>query len=251
MKKFILLPFFLFACTNYLFAQVIGPVIDTYKINVTRNDNFIDETIPGHAHTNVTLDIKIGSNERTNSFSTDIVSSKDYSFPIIFLFPGTPPPVTYVKVTFSPSFLSSGYYPLNTNVGDQTIIPAIGNSSQNFGYGTSITCIAKNKYTFSITRFNAFSPNALKNSSPQNKTSIVHNPSLGFSELYYTATAKETISINVIDIYSKIVSAYTTDVEAGLNKLPINIQNNHVGGTYIVQWKSSNGTKGTLKMVKQ
>lgn len=72
---------------------------------------------------------------------------------------------------------------------------------------------------------------------------------MGISELYCATAGKETVSISVVDINGKTVRAYTTDIRAGQNKLPIDLQN-HPGGTYLVKWKSGNGANGTLKLMK-
>ncbi|WP_172282516.1 T9SS type A sorting domain-containing protein [Chryseobacterium sp. LAM-KRS1] len=256
MKKLILFLSFMSFFQSQIIAQIIAPVRDTYNITFTRDDNFIGETVPGHAHTNVTLDIKIGSNIRTNTFLPDVVSSKDYNFPVIYLLPGSPAPVTYVNVTFSTPSLQSGYYELGTHVGDETIIPPVTYYTGQFGYGVAITCIATNKYLMRITRFecNLCIPGGgipvTKTANPQNTPQIAPNPSMGLSELYYTAAGKETVSINIADINGKTINAYSKDLEAGLQKLPIDIQN-HLSGTYIVQWRSSTGKTGSLKLVKK
>jgi hypothetical protein len=260
MKKILLLLSFVFICQDQLTAQKNTVPAPTYNITVTRNDIF-SENVPGHAHTSVTFDMKIGSNERFNSpFPPDVATSKVYTFPIAFVFPGNPPPTKYGKVSFSnPSTLYSGYYPLPTVVGDHTTIPSdptmIYYPGQ-FGYGVDITCIAPNQYLLGVTRFECYictppgGGTVSKQAISQPKTALVDNSAMGISELYYTASDKETISVSVIDLHGKTVRAYTTDIQAGLNKLPVDLQNN-LGGVYLVKWKSSNGTNGTLKMVKK
>lgn len=268
MKKIILLLTFVFVCYNQLAAQKIitdpgtpVPVRMTYDITVNREDYYAHDVM-GHAHTPVNLEIKIGSNPQFNSFAPDEPSptlSKIYTFPVIYTLPGTPPPTRYVKVsTTYPSLVSSGgYFPLTTTVGDYTTITSDNLTYNNlgFGYGISIYCIAPNKYTMRVTRFECYRIPCdggilTKNSNTQNDApALVPNPSMGFSELYYTAADKETVSINVVDINGKIVRTYTTEVGAGPNKLPINIQN-YQNGIYTVQWKSSTGANGTLRMVK-
>jgi hypothetical protein len=122
-----------------------------------------------------------------------------------------------------------------------------------YGYGVDIYCNAPNKYTIRVTKFLChicIRPPVSKNGNLQsNDPILVPNPSIGLSELYYTAVDRETISINVVDINGKVVRAYTTDIEAGLNKLSVDLQNS-LGGTYIVQWKSNIGKSGTLKLIK-
>lgn len=266
MKKLILFLSFIFIGQNQLAAQTvitdpgtIGTVPErTYNITVTRDDG-IAENIPGHAHTGITLEIKIGSTSRSNSpvFAPDVISSRTYNFPVTLSLPGFPPPVRYAKVTFSyPLGLSSGYYALTTTVGDHTTISSDIYYPGQFGYGVALYCIAPNQYTMKVTRFECYlcvppggGTTLSKTAISQNDTTLVPNPSNGFSELYYTAIDKETISINVSDMNGKIVNTYSKDIEAGLNKLPIDIQK-HLGGTYIVQWKSSTGKSGNLKLMK-
>lgn len=261
MKKIFLLLFFVLIYQNQLTAQIISPVKETYNINVTRSDGFAHNVpnIPGHAHTDINLFIKIGSNEVFKTFAKDVSSSTAYTFPIIYVIGGNPTPVKYVKVTFGPlSPLQSGYYPLTTTVGSHTTIPSepsMINYNEQFGYGVDITCTAPNQYIMNVTRFECYictpgGGTVSKQAVLQPKTALVDNSAMGISELYYTAAGKETISVSVIDIHGKTVRAYTTDIEIGLNKLPIDLQN-YLGGIYLVKWKSSNGTNGTLKMVKK
>ena len=261
MKKLLLFLTFVFIVQNQLTAQiVIGPV-ETYNVAFTRHDDY-QLGNNGYAPTTVTLEIKTGATPpQFNTFPPDNYAPKNYAFPSFT----TSSQVTYVKVTFNdyvypnPS-LFSGYYPLSTTVGSHTTIsdpnlvvydPYPGR----YGYGVDLYCTAPNQYTIRVTKFLCHicvrpDTPVSKTANAQNNVSLVPNPSMGFSELYYTATDKETISINVVDVNGKIVRAYTTDVEAGLNKLPIDIQR-QLGGTYIVQWKSSKGTSGNLKLMKK
>lgn len=257
MKKIILLLAFLLVCQNQFMAQIIIGPVETYKATFTRHDDYVPGNI-AYANTTLTLEIKTGvTAPQFNSFPPNSITSKDYAFPSFV----TSSQVTYVKVTFndlvSPS-LFSGYYPLSTVVGSHTTIsdpnmivydPYPGK----YGYGVDIYCNAPNQYTIRVTKFLChicIRPPVSKNGNLQSdNTVLVPNPSMGFSELYYTAADKETISINVVDINGKVVRAYTTDIEAGLNKLPIDLKNS-LGGTYVVQWKSSIGKSGTLKLIK-
>ncbi|MBB6372412.1 T9SS type A sorting domain-containing protein [Chryseobacterium shigense] len=258
MKKILFLLFFVLVCQNQLDAQKNTAPAPTYNITVTRNDIFA-ENVPGHAHTDVKFDMKIGSNERlATPFPPDISTARNYNFPVTFSLPGTPPPTRYGKVSFSnPSSLYSGYYPLPTAIGEHTSIPSeptmIYYPGQ-FGYGIDIACTGPNQYVIGVARFECYlcvpgGGTVSKQAVSQPKTAIVSNPDMGISELYYTAADKEKISISVIDIHGKVVRAYTTDISAGLNKLPIDLQNN-LEGTYIIKWQSSNGASGTLKTVK-
>jgi hypothetical protein len=267
MKKFILFLTFALVCQNQLNAQKIitdpGTIgtapVPKYNITVTRQDDF-SPTTPGYAPTTINLEIKKGSNSQFNAFGPGALPGI-YTFPISISLPGFPPPVTYVKVTSTDSVyptLFSAYYPLSTVVGSHTTIsdpnmivyePYPGQ----YGYGVDLYCTAPNQYTMRVTKFLCYicvRPPVSKTANPQNSAVLVPNPSMGFSELHYTASGKETISINVADMNGKIVRAYTTDIEAGLNKLPIDIQN-QLGGTYIVQWKSNAGTSGSLKLMKK
>ena len=257
MKKIILLLTFLLVCHNQLMAQIIIGPVETYKVTFTRHDDYIPGNI-AYANTTLTLEIKTGvSAPQFNSFIPNSITSKDYAFPSFT----TSSQVAYVKVKFndvvSPE-LASGYYPLSTVVGSHTTISdpnliAYQPTYSGYGYGVDIYCNAPNQYTIRVTKFLCYTctrPTVSKNGNLQSdNTVLVPNPSMGFSELYYTAADKETISINVADINGKVVRAYTTDIEAGLNKLPIDLKNSLVG-TYIVQWKSSIGKNGTLKLIK-
>lgn len=258
MKKILFLLFFVLICQNQLDAQRNTVPAPTYNITVTRNDIFA-ENVPGHAHTDVKFDIKIGSNERVATpFPPDISTFRTYNFPVTFTLPGGTPPIRYGKVSFSnPSTLYSGYYPLPTAIGDHTTIPADPTMIYylgQFGYGVGITCTGPNQYVIGVARFECYlcvpgGGTAVSKQASQPKTAIVSNSDMGISELYYTAADKETVSVSVVDLNGKTVRAYTTDVRAGQNKLPIDLQN-HPGGTYLVKWKSSTGTNGTLKMMK-
>lgn len=254
MKKFILLLSFVFVCYNQLAAQIISPVKDTYNITVTRNDVYTPG-IPGYADTDVTLYIKIASNEQLNTFARNQITTKNYTFPVIYSTIGTPPPVRYVKLNFNNPILSSGYYALTTTVGDHTTILPVTYYPGQFGYGVTLYCTAPNQYNMRVTRFecNVCTPGGgttVSKATSNKDTALLTNPSMGLTELYYTAADNETVSINIIDLNGKVVKTYTREVTAGANKLPIDIQNN-LEGTYIVQWKSSTGKSGTLKMLKK
>lgn len=255
MKKILFLLSFVFVCQNQLTAQIISPVVDTYNIKVIRDDMY-NPSEAGYAGSNATLYIKIGSNTRHDTFNANAVTEKTYNFPITYVLAGTPPPTRYVKVIFTSPSLYSGYYPLTTTVGDHTTIPSEPTMiySNLFGYAVDITCIAPNQYNMKVTRFECYfcgptGNTVSKQAASQPKTAIVSNQDMGISELYYTAADKETVSVSVVDLNGKTVRAYTTDVRAGQNKLPIDLQN-YPGGTYLVKWTSSTGANGTLKMMK-
>ncbi|WP_318847147.1 T9SS type A sorting domain-containing protein [Chryseobacterium sp. JV558] len=238
-------------------AQIIIGPVETYKATFTRHDDYGQGHI-AYANAALTLEINTGvSAPQSNLFPPNNITSKDYAFPSFT----TSSQVTYVKAKLNDlggAQLVSGYYPLSTVVGSHTTISdpnliAYQPTYSGYGYGVDIYCDAPNQYTIRVTKFLCYTcvrPTVSKNGNLQSdNTVLVPNPSMGFSELYYTAADKETISINVVDINGKVVRAYTTDIEAGLNKLPIDLKNS-LGGTYVVQWKSSIGKSGTLKLIK-
>ncbi|MET3036886.1 T9SS type A sorting domain-containing protein [Chryseobacterium sp. NRRL B-14859] len=257
MKKFILLLFLLFIYhTNITAQSIINPL--TYDLTVTRSDDYTVGHI-AHANASVKVDIKIGPNEQNKTFPPSNTTPQIYQFPLIATLPGTPPLTQYVKVSFTyPSYLFSGYYPLPTTVGDFVNIsdPCLIDYNAQYGYGVAIFYSAPGKYTVKVTKFTCYlcipSGNCgilTKAAKTEQRVSLVPNPSMGFSEILYTANAKETVSISVADLNGKVIKAYTIDVREGLNKLPVDIENS-LKGTYIVNWKSSNGTNGSLKLIK-
>lgn len=251
MKKFILLVSFAFACQNQLTAQIIGPVKETYNVTVIRQDDYNNSTQPGYAPTTITLDMRIASSPQSGPtpqskpFGANNNSPQIYTFPLyVFSLPGSPPNIKYVRVSsndviFSNPQLISGYYPLSTVVGSHTTISdpymiAYNPPPGQYGYGVDLYCTAPNQYTMRVTKFLCHicvppDTPVSKVTNPQNDVTLVPNPSMGFSELQYKASGKETISINVADMNGRIVRAYTIDIEAGLNKLPIDLQN-QLGG---------------------
>jgi len=251
MKKIILLFSILFVCQNQLSAQKV-PARDTYNITVTRDDLF-NPGIPGYADTGTTLFIKIGSNEQNAFFSQTDGSAKNYTFPVIYTLPGGTPPVRYVKVGFNNPILSTGYYPLTTTIGDHTTIPPVVYLDQ-FGYGVDIYCTGTNQYTMMVARFECYNctPDGGTSSKKANilvASALAPNPTRGSTNLFYTATDKETISISVIDINGKAVETYRENLQTGTNKIPINLEK-HSAGTYIVKWQSSTGKNGNQKIIK-
>ncbi|ASK29368.1 hypothetical protein CEY12_04310 [Chryseobacterium sp. T16E-39] len=259
MKKIILLLCFVFICQNQLAAQIIIGPVETHNVAFTRHDDYSPGDI-AYANTTLTLEVKTGvTSPQFNSFPANNFTPKNYAFPSLT----SASQVTYVRVTFNdlvypnPS-LFSGYYPLSTVVGSHTTIsdpnlvvydPYPGR----YGYGVDIYCVSPNQYTIRVTKFLCYicvRPPVSKMAGPQKDIALVPNPSMGESELYYTAEGRETLSVNVTDINGKIIKIYTKDVEAGLNKIPIDIQN-HLSGSYLVQWKSSTGKSGSLKLMKK
>lgn len=266
MKKIILLLFFCFFCQNQLYAQFGGGNNPSYNIDVKRTSYF-NSTDAHYAGATAKLDIKIGTTENSKSFApvgTNNPLTQYYEFPLFITGPAT----RYAKISFNDPnnpfigyYLYSGYYILPTTIGDHITISELCmiDYDKQFGYGATITLTDTNKYEMLITKFLCnvcIRPNppcgiATKNTTtPQQPTiSLVPNPSIGLSELNYVAIEKENISINVTDLNGKPVKAYTTDVRPGLNKLSIDLQG-FLPGTYIVNWKSSNGNNGSLKLLK-
>lgn len=265
MKKNLLLLLVMLVCQSQLSAQFTGPGVFTYDITVIRDDDYS----PGHvayANASVKLDIKIGATEMSKTFAQIHTPtnpnpiSQNYTFPVLLQSPGTPALIKYAKVSFTyPSNLFGGYYPLPTTIGDHVTIaePCMIDYDAQYGYGVGIYYTAPNQYTMKVTKFTCYlcirpidgCGIASKNVNPNREVTLVPNPSIGLSELYYTSTGKETISLNVTDLNGKVIKAYTIDTRAGLNKLSIDLQN-QIEGTYIINWQSSNSTKGSLKMVK-
>ncbi|WP_084681468.1 T9SS type A sorting domain-containing protein [Chryseobacterium soli] len=261
MKKIFLLLYLMLICPNQLSAQFGGGNPLTYDITFIRDDDYNSADQP-YVSANLTLSVKIGTTEISKTYLPIHTPSNPGSTPQNYTFPVTvgTQPIRYAKVTFTqPSNLYSGYYPLPTTIGDHVMLsdPCLIDYDWQYGYGVGITCTGVNKYRITPTKFTCnlcIRPvqgcgSIAKNTTLQQQVSLAPNPTMGFSELHYTATEKETVSISVSDFNGKIITAYTIDLREGLNKLPIDLQSS-LGGTYIVHWKSSNGSSGSLKMIK-
>lgn len=265
MKKIIFFLLLIFISNDLLAQTGIGGgtvPAPTYDITVIRNDIF-GEGIPGHAHIPVTLDIKIGSTVKTNSFLPEPNSNvpKTYTFPVTASLPGFPPPKRYVRMSAFPGRYSQ-YYELSTVIGSHTTISAddtnlifYNGQTGLYGYGADVYCTGTNQYTISIARFECYfcpPPGGgiiTKTANPQKETALAPNPSKGLTEFNYIATDRETININVADINGKIVEKFSIEAQLGINRIPIDIQK-QLQGTYIVQWKSNTGATGSLKLIK-
>lgn len=236
----------------------------TYDISVKKLEAFSDG-IAGHAHSDATFEIKIGSSIRSKFYNADAGQTQLYNFPIIASLPGFPPPAKNFKVSYPyPASLNSNYYPLPTTIGGETLVypsdPGMthGSGSSYYGYGVSVKCVATNQYTFTTTRFDcpwcfSYTPiSGTANISLENKTqpALFPNPGNGYANLEYNAAANDQLTVRVTDINGKFISMYTTDLQTGTNRLPVDISN-AAAGTYFVNWQSASGNSGTLQMIKQ
>ncbi|KAA2220711.1 T9SS type A sorting domain-containing protein [Chryseobacterium sediminis] len=262
----------LFSGETFKAQKIIDPFPYTYDIVVKRQDSFWKE-VSGHVHSDALLEMKIGPNALQKNFIKDVeIASQTYSFPLVATLPGAPPITQTFKIHFPSPGLTSLYYPIPTAVGGSTtIIPGCWTpemdrglyhdtgTTTSYGYGVTLTRTASAEYILQCTQFSCYIcqpcppviPTFSKsNSAQQNKTKLYPNPSSGFSELEYTASGKETITVMVTDIAGKTLYGYKTDIEAGVNKLPIDLQKG-VSGTYYVNWRSSNGNAGSLPIIKK
>ena len=273
--------FLLFAalfCSTALSAQITVitdpgvpsvPVSGT-KVNVTRQ--FVGANVPGFVPSPVSLEIKSGSTPETKVFTTTQTDPHIYTFPLLFSLPGYPPAIRTFKVYFPNPGLTSKYYPVPTAIGGSTtIIPGCWSPdmdrglfydigpTNSYGYGVTLTRTASTEYLLQCTKFlcnvcqpcpPVISTMSKSNTAEQNKAKLYPNPSNGLSELLYTASGRETITVMVADIAGRTVYGYKTDIEAGAAKLPIDIQTS-LSGTYYVNWSSSNGSSGSLPLIKK
>jgi hypothetical protein len=274
-RKTNLLIFAVLFCSTALSAQIItDPGVPSVpantKVKITRQ--FVGANVPGFVPSPVSLEIKSGSTPETKVFTTTQTDPHTYTFPILFTFPGNPPTVRTFKVYFSNPGLTSKYYPVPTAIGGSTtIIPGCWSPemdrglfydigpTNSYGYGVTLTRTASAEYLLQCTKFLCYvcdpcppviSTVSKSAVSEQSKPKLYPNPSNGLSELAYTASEKETITVMVADIAGRTVYGYKTDMESGVNKLPIDIQTS-VSGTYYVNWRSSNGNSGSLQLIKK
>lgn len=245
-------------------AQVIGPIIETYDISVQKLES-VAHDFPGHAHSSATFEIKIGNTPISNTFSADGNESKSYTFPLVFGYPGMPAPSKNFKVSYPyPASLNSGYYPLPATVGGQTVIlatdPGMTNTapSAQYGYSVIVERTGIYQYTFTTTRLECFwcppiIPLAATLNIPGNnkeQPEIYPNPGNGYADLVYKAAENEKLTVRITDLNGKVISMYTTDLQTGANRLPVDIRN-AASGHYFVSWQSNSGNSGTLKMIKE
>ncbi|CAI8870196.1 T9SS type A sorting domain-containing protein [Chryseobacterium sp. IT-36CA2] len=263
-------------CSTALSAQIIitdpgVPSVPTNnKVKITRQ--FVGANVPGFVPSSVSLEIKSGSTPETKVFTTTQTDPHTYTFPLLFSLPGYPPAVRTFKVYFPSPGLTSQYYPVPTAVGGSTtIIPGCWSPEMDrglfynigpynsYGYGVTLTRTASAEYLLQCTKFLCYEcqpcppliPTSTKsNKTPQDKPKLYPNPSSGLSQFEYTASARETITVMVSDIAGRTVYGYKTDIESGVNKLPIDIQTS-VSGTYYVNWSSTSGSSGSLQLIKK
>ncbi len=273
-RKTNLLIFAALFCSTFLSAQFVPIEPSGTKVTITRQT--VGSTLPGHVPSPALLEIKSGSLKESFSFSQNKVLGADpkyiYTFPELFSVVGQPPVIRTFKVSFSIPGLASLYYPVPTAIGGSTtIIPGcwtpemdrglfyyIGQTGS-YGYGVTLTRTASTEYLLQCTKFLChicdpcppIIPTVSKSANTnQSKTKIYPNPTSGFSELEYTASGRETITVMVTDIAGKTLYGYKTDIESGVNKLPIDLQKG-LPGTYYVNWQSSSGNAGSLPIIKK
>ncbi|MDR6464559.1 T9SS type A sorting domain-containing protein [Chryseobacterium sediminis] len=259
-------------CSTVLSAQFVPVNPSGTKVNVKRQDSSPSSSIPGYVPSSVSLEFKTGTISETRSFPEGQISNQNYTLPDIFTTVGQPPIMHTFKVYFPNPGLTSRYYPIPTAIGGSTtIIPGCWSPEMDrglfyyispnggYGYGVTLTRTASTEYLLQCTKFLCYIcdpcppviPTVSKSkTTEQSKAKLYPNPSSGFSELEYTASGKETITVMVMDITGKTVYGYKTDIASGLNKMPIDIQN-AVAGTYYVNWRSSNGNTGSLQLIKK
>lgn len=231
-------------------AQIVGP-IETYDVFVQRLESYVHGT-PGHAHSNAILDITIAATTKSASFAVDVNETKKYTFPTFV----TGPVTRNFKISYPSVSLYSGSYPLPTIIGGETMIypSELYSSSGGYGYGVVLKCVATNQFTFTTTQFNAGMISAsttLKTTSgDQVQATLYPNPGNGYAHLEYNAATNDKFTVRVTDINGKMVHMYTTDLQAGSNRLPVDISN-AATGTYFVHWQSATGNTGTLQLIKQ
>jgi len=263
-------------CNTTLNAQIITAdpgvpsVPSANKVKITR--------ATGNLPSPVELQIKSGSITESHTFlqnqnpPNSNTNTYTYTFPILYTFPGNPPVVRTFRVYFSNPGLISRYYPIPTAIGGSTtIIPGFQTSEMDrglwycagpdtsFGYGVILTRTASTEYILECTKFFCYDcapcppliiTSGKQNATGQNTVKLYPNPSNGYAELEYNATGKENITVMVANSAGKTVYGFKTDIESGLNKLPIDIQN-ETSGTYYVNWRSSNGNSGTVTLLKK
>lgn len=239
------------------------PSPDTYNISVQKLEGF-GHTQGGHAHSPATFEIKIGSNTRNHYFNADAGETFDYNFPKTISLPGFPAPARNFKVQYYTPNLISGEYPLPTAIGGETMVypsdPGMtyGSGPGAYGYGVTVKRIATNQYTFTTARFECYwCPGYIPTSGTanislenNNQPVLFPNPGNGYAHLEYNAATNDKFTVRVTDINGKIVHMYTTDLQAGSNRLPVDISN-AATGTYFVHWQSATGNTGTLQLIKQ
>ncbi len=262
-------------CSTVLSAQFVPVDPSGTTVSVKREDQSPVPlpNAPGYVPSSVSLQFKTGSIVETKGFPEGQITTQNFLLPDVFTTVGSPPVIRTFKVSFPNPGLTSRYYPIPMAIGGATtIIPGcwtpemdrglfhdIGSNSS-YGYGVTLTRTTSTTYLLQCTKFlcyicdtNPCTPitsTFSKTSAGQNKAKLYPNPSSGFSELEYTASGRETITVMVTDIAGKTLYGYKTDIESGVNKLPIDLQKG-LSGTYYVNWRSSNGNTGSLPIIKK
>ncbi|NIF06258.1 T9SS type A sorting domain-containing protein [Chryseobacterium sp. Tr-659] len=260
-------------CSGVLSAQFVPVNPSGTKVNVIRQDGATSLNIPGYVPSAVSLEFKTGTIVESKSFPQGQVTTHNYLLPDVFTTIGQPPIVRTFKVYFPNPGLTSRYYPIPMAIGGSTtIIPGCWTAEMDrglfyyigpngsYGYGVTLTRTTSTEFLLQCTKFLCYicdnpcppivSTMGKSNRTEQNKAKLYPNPSSGFSELEYTASGRETITVMVTDIAGKTLYGYKTDIEAGVNKLPIDLQKG-LAGTYYVNWSSSNGNAGSLPIIKK
>ncbi|WP_343657805.1 T9SS type A sorting domain-containing protein [Chryseobacterium sp.] len=280
-KKIALLIIVAVFCSTVLNAQFVPVNPSGTTVHVKREDQSPVPlpNAPGYVPSPVSLEFKTGSIVEVRNFPAGQITTQNFLLPDVFTTIGSPPVIRTFKVSFSNPGLTSRYYPIPMAVGGATtIIPGcwspemdpglfhyggpntINNPAASYGYGVTLTRKSTTDYLLQCTKFlcaicdinpcSSITSTFNKSSVGQNKAKLYPNPSNGLSELLYTASGKETITVIVADIAGRTVYGYKTDIEAGAAKLPVDIQTS-VSGTYYVNWSSSNGNSGSLQLIKK
>ncbi|RXM41160.1 hypothetical protein BOQ62_01935 [Chryseobacterium sp. CH21] len=281
-RKTNLLIFAALFCSTALSAQFVPVNPSGTTVSVKREDQSPVPlpNAPGYVPSPVSLEFKTGTIVEKKDFPAGQITSQNFLLPDVFTTIGSPPVIRTFKVSFSNPGLTSRYYPIPMAIdGATTIIPGcwspemdpglfyyggpntLNNPNRSYGYGVTLTRKSTTNYLLQCTKFlchicdiNPCNPPTLtaskSSTSGQNKAKLYPNPSNGLSELSYTASGRETITVIVADIAGRTVYGYKTDIEAGAVKLPIDIQTS-VSGTYYVNWSSSNGNSGSLQLIKK
>lgn len=237
-------------------AQIVDPGVQTYDVSVKRDELYTSG--PGFANSPANFALSIAGTTRDNNYTVNGNETKTYTFPVFVVGPVT----RTFKVSYSSPLLNSGAYPLPMTTGGETIVypqdAGMTNYNGQFGYGVVVKCIGTNQYTFSTTRYECYwCPPIIPTSGTariptENKSipALYPNPGNGYADLVYKASEQEKLTVRITDINGKVISKYTTDLQTGTNRLPVDIRH-AASGHYFVSWQSNSGNSGTLKMIKE
>ncbi|OJV53607.1 MAG: hypothetical protein BGO31_01730 [Bacteroidetes bacterium 43-16] len=225
-----------------------------YNYDVQRLETYTHGT-PGHAHSDAVFELKIGASSIAQSYGYHTDDTRNYNFSPSSI----GPVITYsFKVSYPAASISSGYYPLPLSIGGETVIyaydPGMYNFLGRYGFSVVVKRISSTQFTFKTTQFNSgiiSASTTLKTTGgDQVQATLFPNPGNGYAHLEYNAAANDQLTVRVTDINGKFISMYRTDLQAGSNRLPVDISN-AAAGTYFVYWQSASGNKGILQMIKQ